>query len=113
MPMYTYLCQCGHRSEEFMKMSTPSDTTVCCPKCNYGMLRVPSLPHTDLQEFHKPVELYSIALEDLGEVRAFKQRCPDVDMSDDPADPLYGVPVARSRKAKLQALAAAGFEEGS
>jgi len=50
-------------------------------------------------------------MEDLGEIRAFKQRCPDVDLSDDPDDPMYGVPIARSRKAKLEALKAAGFVE--
>ncbi len=83
-----------------------------CPKCEWDCYeRQVSLPHTDLKEYGKPIELYSVAMEDLNEIRRFKAKCPDIDLSDDPASEMYGVPIARTRKAKLQALAAAGYQE--
>lgn len=83
-----------------------------CPECGgVEFHRVPCLPHTDMVEFHKPIEMLSIALNTPDEIRDFQRACPDVEISDDPADENYGVPIARSRKQKLQALRAAGFEE--
>lgn len=112
MPIYNFTCpNCSNVTEEYMKMMSVS--VVFCSECKLPMVKVPSLVHTDLKEFYKPVELLSIAMEDLDQIRDFKQRCPDVDCSDDPNSPDYGVPIARSRKAKLQALDAAGFTEMS
>lgn len=111
MPIYPYKCEdCGHNPEVFQRMSDRADTV--CPKCGGGRYhRVPCLPNTDMREFRKPIEMFSIGMEDDDEIRAFKERCPDVDVSMDPNDELYGVPIARTRKQKLQALNAAGFEE--
>lgn len=113
MPMYDYKCPgCGHESLEFMKMCGKDYApTVQCPKCFEIMDRQVSLPHTDLKEFATPVELYSIGMENIDEIRAFKQKCPDVECSDDPSNEMFGVPIARHRKGKLQALQAAGFVE--
>lgn len=113
MPMYDYHCHlCQHDSLEFMRMCSAAEAEkVECPKCQYPMTRQVSRVHTDLQEFAKPIEMFSIGMEDLGEIRAFKQRCPDVECSDDPRNEMYGVPIAKHRKGKLQALQAAGFIE--
>lgn len=110
MPMYDYVCgACGHEDTEYHRMG---HVLSVCPKCQRpAYLKQVSLPHTDLKEFHTPIEMYSVAEEDLGKIRDLKRRCPDADISDDPANPLYGVPVARSRKAKLQVLKANGFQE--
>lgn len=95
-----------------MASIVPDSPPEVCPQCNAPEYRRQiSLPHTDLKEFHTPIEMYSVAVEDLNEVRALKTSCPDADVSDDPRDPMYGVPIARSRKAKLQVLKASGYVE--
>jgi putative FmdB family regulatory protein len=111
MPLYDYVCsECGHQDIEVHSMFKP-DLTVC-PACEESTYKKQvSLPHTTHKEFRKPIEMFSIAMEDMADVRAFKQQCPDVDCSDDPADPMFGVPIAKSRHAKTQALKAAGFME--
>lgn len=110
MPIYDAKCACGHEARDvYAKMNS----LIPCPKCGGTMERVPSLPHTDLKEFHTPIEMYSVAVEELVDVRRLKAACPDADISDDPASELYGVPVARSRKAKMQVLKATGFMESN
>lgn len=110
MPLYDYECVCGHKFETFRTMKDESFEQ--CPTCkSYATNRVPSLPHTDLKAFHTPIEMFSIALDTPEEVRAFKQRCPDVEMCDDPSSEMFGLPVAHNRKQKTQALAAAGYVE--
>lgn len=110
MPIYEYTCgACGHAAEEYHKMG---HLLTVCPLCNRAAYhKQVSRVHTDLKEFHKPIEMYSVAEEDPAKIRALKSACPDADISDDPTNPLYGVPVARNRKAKLQVLKAQGFEE--
>jgi putative FmdB family regulatory protein len=119
MPMYSYYCNlCEHKEDHYQKMA--SDPITVCPKCgcdeasvgnrsNYN--RVPTVPHSNLREFHTPIEMYSIGMNDDAEIRAFKQKCPDVDVCTDPASDLYGVPIARNRAQKASALSAMGFEE--
>lgn len=110
MPIYDYACPCGHKDTEFQKMSSKPLTV--CPKCNGGEYhRVPSVPHTNLIEFHKPIEMFSIAANSLEEIREMQAKAPDVQISDDPNDEMYGVPIVRNRAQKLAALAAVGFQE--
>lgn len=111
MPIYCYQCDaCGHEDEEFQHIREAALTV--CPACQAREYRrVPTLPSTDLREFRKPIEMLSIALNTDEEIREFKQQCPDVEVSMDEADDLYGVPIARNRKQKLAALDAMGFEE--
>lgn len=119
MPIYNYKCDhCGHvETDVYEKMNSDNDTTGHCPACCDGRKddgswhRMPTVPHTNLREFHKPIEMYSIGLNDDEEIRAFKQKCPDVDVCTDPASDLYGVPIARNRAQKASALNAAGFQE--
>lgn len=117
MPMYSYrCCECGHEAEEFrqMKDATAVGACVVCPTCNSpAYQRLADYVHTDLKEFHTPIDMYSIALDTDEAIRAFKQQVPGVDVAEDPADPMYGVPIARSRKQKMDALKHAGFVENN
>lgn len=111
MPIYVYQCEaCGHEAEEFQHMS--DDPLTCCPVCgNSSFKRVPTLTSTPQQEFATPIEMHSIGMNHPDDIREFKRLCPDVDVSDDPSDPNYGVPIARTRHQKKKALETAGFEE--
>lgn len=111
MPCYDYVCDnCGHEFETFRQMK--DESVEPCPVCaNFRTRRIPSLAHTDLKEFSKPIEMYSIALNDDEEIKEFKRNAPDVEVSMDEADPMYGIPIARNRKQKLAANSAMGFHE--
>lgn len=115
MPMYSYrCCACQHEDTEFKRMqdATPVGDCIVCPKCSStAYQRLIDLPHTDMKEYETPIEMHSIAVNHPDDVREFKRRCPTVACSDDESDPMYGIPVARSRKQKLAALQAAGFVE--
>lgn len=110
MPLYDFKCGvCGHTDEEYFKQAPE---VAECPKCAAAAYRrLWTVGRGKDAEFRTPVDLYSIAMEDIDEIRAFKQAAPDADCSDDPNDPMYGIPQARTRQAKLQALKAAGFTE--
>lgn len=111
MPRYDYACSsCGHAAEEVHSIHL--DSLTICPKCqDPSYAKQIAQVATDLREFHTPIEMYSIALNDDEEIKAFKKSAPDVDISTDQADPMYGIPIARSRKQKLQALKAMEFTE--
>jgi putative FmdB family regulatory protein len=119
MPMYDFKCDdCPHADIEFASMQNALPVGEClpeCPKCKGPRYRrAVSLPHTDLKEFHTPIEMYSIALNSDAEIRAFTRAAgDDVRVSSDPEDPMYGVPIAASRKQKRAALKAAGFIENN
>ena len=68
-----------------------------------------SIPHTDMKEFAVPVVMHSIGCTDESQIRQMQQA--GVNISTDPKDPNYGVPVARTRKEKLTALKVAGYVE--
>ncbi len=110
MPLYEYKCgDCNHEDTELHTMAT---VLTVCPKCKGAHYQKQiSHVHTDLQNFHKPIEMFSVAADTPEEVRKFQQQCPDIEISDDQSNPMYGVPIAKNRKGKMQALAAAGFSE--
>lgn len=111
MPIYQYQCAgCSVEFDIFQKMS--SDPLTDCLHCKAPAMlhRVPTLPHTDLKEFHTPIEMHSIAMEDEQEIKDFIRKT-GVEVSLDPNDPNYGVPIARCRSQKCKALDAAGFAE--
>lgn len=111
MPLYEYKCaECGHEDEEFQHMR--DDHLTECPSCDADVYRRQvTLPHSDMIEFAKPCELYSIALNDDEEIRAFKRKAPGVPVETDPRSEMYGIPMARNRKEKLAALDAMGHVE--
>lgn len=114
MPIYVFECpECPNMAEEFMSIRDflhPPN----CPDCKILMERSfrseGAGNHLD-REFHTPIEMYSIAMEDPEEIAEFQKQCPDVDVSLDPKDPMYGVPIGRTRNQKLKALKVAGFVE--
>jgi len=111
MPLYEYVCRaCRHQSDEYQ--SIHDDRLTICPACGEPEYRrVISVPHTDMKEFHKPIEMFSVALSTDDEIREVQRRCPDVRISADRDDPMYGVPIAASRKQKKAVLRATGFTE--
>lgn len=117
MPMYSFACEiCGHADSEFkqMKDATPVGNFIQCPNCGHpNYRRQLDLAHTDLKEFHKPIEMQSVACNSWEEIREIQDKCPDADISDDPNDELFGVPIARTRKAKMQVLRAVGYRENN
>jgi putative FmdB family regulatory protein len=111
MPLYVYKCdECDQVTEEFESIHDDAGTE--CPVCASSTYRrIPCHTHTDMKEFHKPIEMHSIGLAHLDEIEDFKRRNPDIPCSSDINDPLYGVPIAATRKQKLDVLANEGFEE--
>lgn len=111
MPLYEYRCtECGHADDEFQHMKEEHLTQ--CPACDAATYRRQvSVPHSDMVEFAKPIDLYSIGLNDDEEIAAFKRKAPDVHVETDPRSEMYGIPQAKNRKQKLAALAAMGYVE--
>ena len=111
MPIYCYHCDdCGRDDEEFQSIrSIAIDRCPVCTSKTYH--RVPTLSHSMDRAYAKPIEMQSIALNDPDDIRAFIRRNPNVPMSENPHDPLYGVPVARTRAEKLRILKNEGFQE--
>lgn len=109
--MYDYECShCLHRDAEFQKMS--SEPLRLCPKCGLPTYeKQVSLTHTDMKAFHTPIDMLSVAVNSDDEIADLRRRVPGIQISSDPADPNYGVPVANTRKEKLAILKASGFAE--
>jgi len=85
---------------------------VVCPACHQPTYRrVVDLPSTDLKEFHTPIEMYSIAVDSIQEVRELQRRCPDVAIEDDPTSEMFGIPLAANRQQKRALLRASGYIE--
>lgn len=116
MPMYSYrCCECNHEDTEFrhMKDATPVGSHVLCPKCNSpAYQRLIDVPSGAMEkDYHTPIDMYSIAVESIEDIRRMQKNCPDAHISDDPSDPMYGVPIAKNRKAKMQLLNSEGYIE--
>lgn len=111
MPLYDLACECGHTATDVFQKMNPDQPHLCV--CGRAMQRVPVRTHTDMQDFHAPIEMYSVAVEELDEIRQLQKQCPDAQISDNPRDEMYGVPIARNRKAKMQVLKASGHHEGN
>ena len=114
MPMYEHKCPaCGHTDTMFRSMAE-AHLNPSCPRCGQEMERdfqaEGAGPHTE-QAFRHPIEMHSIALTNDEDIKAFKQRNPDVDVGTDPNRDDYGVPIAHSRAEKLRILKKEGFEE--
>lgn len=115
MPMYSFACTwCKHTDSEFMQManSVPIGEVIICPKCGHtNYQRQVDLAHTDLKEFHEPITMFSVGCNSWEEIREIQKKCPDVQISTDENDELFGVPVVKNRHEKMQVLAATGFME--
>lgn len=115
MPLYTFHCVlCGHDDTELMPMSdaVTIGEQITCPKCSKtGYRRQIDIPHTDLKDFWKPIEMHSVAATSEEELRDLKEKCPDVEISTNPDSELYGVPIVKNRAEKRKVLKAVGFHE--
>lgn len=107
MPMYVYTCDCGRTVEEFRHMSESTDPPPVCESCQKPMGRDFSRQrvNTPMQAFSKPIEMYSCAPETPEQLSAMRTACPDVEFND------LLVPLAHSRKEKLDILKSVDFEE--
>lgn len=59
----------------------------------------------------KPIEMTSIAVDSPEEVDEFRRRNPGTEISRNLNDPLFGIPVVKSRSEKLRVLNNEGFVE--
>ena len=116
MPLYEFKCpRCDFHDLEFRVMEE-RNLPVKCRRCEEPMVRnfkaEAAGPHLD-REFHKPIEMHSLGLDHPADIREFQKRNPGVDISTDPDDELYGVPIARSRRQKLTILKNEGYQENN
>ncbi|KKL89128.1 hypothetical protein LCGC14_1917800 [marine sediment metagenome] len=111
MPLYDYTCDdCKCEYETFQRIK--DESIKVCPICGSPTYhRVPTLPNTPMKEFQTPIEMNSVAMTYHQDIVDFKRQNPDVECSHDPKDPLYGVPIAKSRQEKLKVLDKVGFCE--
>lgn len=113
MPMYNYECEnsdCGHRDSEFQHMN--DDRLKQCPICLCATYqRRPHQVHTSMKEFQTPIELMCLAVDNEDEIDAFRHRNPNVEISSDRNNPNFGIPIARTRKEKLDIFKAEKFVE--
>lgn len=111
MPIYTFQCdQCESTDQHFRHMADRDDPEEC--DCGGTLVRVfdPGGSRGMIKEYDKPIEMMSIACQP-GEIAEFQRRNPDAQISTNPKDPLYGVPIARTRQEKLAILDREGFLE--
>lgn len=117
MPSYEFQCQvCAHEDTEFYTMADVPGfgDKVECPKCLHpAYRREVAAPATDIRPFNKPIEMQSIGMGHPGDIRDFQRRNPDVPIATNPKHPLYGVPIARTRKEKTTILRNEGFQENN
>lgn len=58
-----------------------------------------------------PIEMMSIAVDSVEDVQEFRKRNPGVDISDNPNDPKFGIPIARSMNQKYSILDREGYAD--
>jgi hypothetical protein len=80
-----------------------------CPKCQITAgKRQFSAPHTH-KDFSRRIEHYSLAPVNPDEVAALRAKLPsEIEMSIDPNDELYGIPISRNETERKIVLKAAG-----
>jgi len=115
MPVYayTYTDEQGGTFDEFQQMRDDVLVEHMGRPCE----RLISLPSIRTQygkgSGTKPIELYSIGLNTKSEIQEFAKRNPNTQISQDRRDPLFGIPVVKSRSEKLRVLNNEGFQEKS
>jgi hypothetical protein len=95
---------------DFLHISSDIPDRKQCPKCLFfSMVREISVPHTH-RDFNKPIEHYSCAPTDPEDVMALRQKLSnEIQMSTDPDDPMYGIPISRNETERQAVLKAVGF----
>lgn len=113
MPMYTYRCDnCGKVDDAFRSIEN-RNRIHRCDCCEGVLIRVfnPGSTRVLMKEFHKPIEMMSIAVDNESQIREFQIRNPGVMISSDRRSPVFGVPIAHTRLEKLRILKNERFEE--
>jgi len=111
MPMYDYrfIDAEGGQFEDFQPMTSDALTERGGRPCE-RMIGCPAvITQYGAGNSCDPVQMLSIALDNEYDIRAFRERNPGVEISDQRADPRFGVPIAYSRGEKDRILAQEGF----
>lgn len=113
MPIYSYTCdECGHK-DEIIRNMRDSDIMPACI-CGEEMRRDILAEHRTAGgtgDFHTPIQMMSVGLDNLSEIRDFQRKNPNIEISDNIKHPECGVPIARNRREKLQILKHFNFVE--
>lgn len=109
MPLYDYKCSSCKHLEVDVYRSMRNESPEPCPVCSQSMDKQVSLPHTDMKDYLEPIVMHSVGCNSWEEIREIQRKCPDVQISDDPNNPDFGVPIARNYAQKKAVLAATGF----
>jgi len=113
MPMYTYQCDSCEKVDDDFRSIENRDRVHRCDCRSGALIRVfnPGSTRVMTQEFHKPIEMLSIAVDSERQIREFQIRNPGVMISVDRNSPVFGVPIAHTRQEKLRILKNERFEE--
>lgn len=113
MPIYSYRWTDaqGGTFDEFQKMVDDPLSEYRGRPCERTIHRAAVRTQYGAGSGTNPIKMLSIGVDSIEEVHAFRRRNPGVDISDNPNDEDFGVPVARSRTQKLRILANEGFQE--
>jgi putative FmdB family regulatory protein len=107
MPIYDYHCDvCDNTFTDYFKFGRvdPIPEVQECPECKQlTAKRQFPCPHAQL-DFHKPIELFSLAPVKKEEVDNFRQQNPDIQCEGDPASDMYGVPVVHNEQERSRVL---------
>ena len=108
MPVYCYKCPLCEAVESIFRSISCRNVAPQCPECGAAIMDrdiVAEGTNTPMQEYHKPIEMYSVAPTSADEVTELRRKLPNVKFND------QFVPIAHSRHEKLAILKATGFLE--
>lgn len=110
MPMYDYRYEdTDELFTEFQQMSEEPLTEHKGRACRRVVSEFRPITRYGKGNGCDPIQMMSIAVDSREEIDAFRQRNPGVEISDVVGDPLFGIPVAKSKSEKNKILAAEGF----
>jgi putative FmdB family regulatory protein len=105
LPVYDFICDCGHHFPEYFKMGNEIPSIIECPRCHItsAVRQFPSI-HTE-RDFDCPIVCIHRPVHSDAEARRMMEACPDVevriDANEDGTEAAY-VPVLRNQRAKAQ-----------
>lgn len=113
MPMYSYRWtdEAGGNFEEFQHMREDALKQKNGRPCERTLQMFRPVTKYGEGSGTNPIEMLSIGVDSEEEIAAFRRRNPGVEISSDRNDRNFGVPIATSRKEKLQILKNEGFVE--
>ena len=108
---------CSHITQEMG--SVDKEQTPACEKCGASTFAIVKAgqfaqgngPVHLTGKFDKPIEMMSVALDNDAEIGDFRDRNPNVEIHSEPNHPQYGIPLAHTRKEKMNILREEGYLE--